>query len=72
MLVDNEDFMTSREVCRYCGFSMSVLNSLESAGTLAPKRRLPVSRRRMYSREDVDNFLVSLTPNVRVAECIEN
>lgn len=54
-------WMTSREVCKYCQFSMSVLNSLEKSGVLKPKRKLPINKRRLYNKEDVDKFLDSIT-----------
>lgn len=50
-------FMTSTEVCKYCQFSMSVLNKLEAEGSLKPKRKLPINHRRLYEKEDVDRFL---------------
>lgn len=56
MLVSN-NFMTSTDVCRYCGFSMTLLNSLEKQGYLKPRRKLPTCNRRLYKKEDVDLFL---------------
>lgn len=60
MLVKQE-FMTSREVCNYCNFSMSLLNSLDKKGILKPRRRLPVTNRRLYVQADVDAFLKSIS-----------
>ena len=61
MIDNNEAFMTSKDVCRYCGFSMSVLNKLEKDGILKPKRKLPINHRRLYRKIDVDNFVSSIT-----------
>ena len=61
MTDSNENLMTSREVCKYCGFSISVLNKLESDGILKPKRKLPCSNRRLYSKDDVEAFLKSIS-----------
>ena len=61
MIDNNEAFMTRKDVCRYCGFSMSVLNKLEKDGILKPKRKLPINHRRLYRKIDVDNFLSSIT-----------
>lgn len=55
------DFMTSREVCKYCNFSIAVLNSLEKDGYLKPRRRLPISNKRLYIQADIDKFLESLS-----------
>lgn len=54
-------FMTSTEVCKYCQFSMSVLNKLEVEGSLKPKRKLPINHKRLYEKEDVDKFLEGIT-----------
>ena len=59
MLVKQE-FMTSREVCNYCNFSMGLLNSLDKKGILRPRRRLPVTNKRLYVKEDIDAFLKSI------------
>ena len=52
--------MTSREVCNYCNFSMGLLNSLDKKGILRPRRRLPVTNKRLYVKEDIDAFLKSI------------
>ena len=56
-----EEFMTSRDVCRYVQISMSMLNGLEKSGALVPRRKLPTNNRRLYSKKDVDVFLDSIT-----------
>ncbi len=56
-----EKFMTSKEVCRYCGFSVILLNRLEKDGILKPRRRLPTNGRWLYSKADVDDFLNKIT-----------
>lgn len=61
MLDSDKKFMTSRDVCQYCNFSVSVLNKLEKDGILKPKRKLSVNHRRLYKKEDVDKFLDSIT-----------
>lgn len=55
------EFLTSKEVCRYCNFSMALLNKLERDGQLKPKRRLPMNHRRLYAKEDVDKFLENIS-----------
>lgn len=57
--MQNEDMMTSREVCEYCNFSSSILNRLERQKLLLPARRLPDSGKRFYRREDVDAYMQS-------------
>lgn len=59
----NNDFMTSSDVCKYCNFSMSVLNNLDKRGILKPQRRLLTNRKRLYLKEDVDKFLKSISTN---------
>ena len=60
---DDKYFMTSKEVCRYCNISISVLNKLERDGNLKPNRKLPINHRRLYTKEDVDKFLDSISTN---------
>jgi DNA-binding transcriptional MerR regulator len=57
----SDEYMSSTEVCRYLQFSSSVLNKLDKNGTLKPKRRLPSNNKRLYAKEDVDNFLNSIS-----------
>lgn len=57
--MQNEELMTSREVCEYCSFSNSILNRLDRQGLLVPVRRLPGSGKRFYRQSDVDAYLQS-------------
>lgn len=57
MMIGMNNFLSSIEVCRYCGFSVSVLNRLASEKKLMPVRKLPTNGRRLYRQEDVDNYL---------------
>ena len=58
--MDNEDFLTSRQVCRYLGISVTLLNGLEKSGHLLPVRKMPLSNKRLYSAEDVRKFKESV------------
>ena len=58
------DYMSSREVCRYCGFSVGLLNTLEREGILKPRRRYPVGRNRLWLRADVEKFANSISNRV--------
>lgn len=53
-------YMTSTEVCRYMNCSVTVLNRLEREGLLKPRRQLPLNRKRLYVKKDVDAYLNSL------------
>ena len=55
-----EVLMTSREVCRYCGFSKSVLGRLDRQELLVPARRLPASGRRLYRESEVVAYMDKL------------
>ena len=55
------DYMSGKEVCRYCGFSISLLHSLDERGILKPRRRYPVSNKRLYLKADVEKFYKSTT-----------
>lgn len=55
-----EDFITSSKVCSYLGISITLLNSLEKSGHLVPARRMPLSNKRLYRVQDVDNFKKSV------------
>lgn len=57
----DEEFMSSTDVCRYCGFSPGMLNSLEKSGDLKPRRKLPFGNKRLYARSEVDDFLRTLS-----------
>lgn len=53
----NEEFLTSKQVAKYIGVSISLINSLEEKGELVPRRKLPTNNRRLYALSDVDAFL---------------
>ena len=55
-----EVLMTSREVCRYCRFSKSVLGRLDRQELLVPARRLPASGRRLYRESEVAAYMDKL------------
>lgn len=57
----NEVFLTSRQVAKYIGVSVSLINSLEEKGQLIPRRKLPTNNRRLYAQSDVDAFLESIS-----------
>lgn len=59
-IMQNEQLMTSGEVCDYCGFSVTKLNGLEKRGELIPVRVFPVSGKRLYARKDVVSYLESV------------
>lgn len=52
--------MTSHDVCRYCGFSIPVLDRLQAQGRLMPARVLPESGKRLFLRSDVDAYMESI------------
>lgn len=56
----DEELMTSRQVCEYCCFSKSVLNRLEEQGLLVPVKVFPENNKRLYSLEDVKSYLDSI------------
>lgn len=56
----DEEFITSSKVCSYLGISITLLNSLEKSGHLVPARKLPLSSKRLYRIEDVENFKQSV------------
>lgn len=58
---DDEVYMSSREVMKYAGITLSMLNSLESGGHLLPRRRLPTNGKRFYAKTDVDAFLARIS-----------
>lgn len=58
-----EVFMTSRQVAKYLGVSVSLINSLEEKGQLVPRRKLPTNNRRLYAQSDVDAFIDSISNN---------
>lgn len=58
--MDSEDFLTSRQVCRYLGISVTLLNGLEKSGHLLPVRKMPLSNKRLYRLEDVTHFKESV------------
>lgn len=55
--LEEVEFMTSKDVCAYCGFSVVVLDRLEREGKLKPARKFVTNRRRLYKLEDVEKFL---------------
>lgn len=58
--MENQSFLTSREVCNYLGISTTLLNGLEKSGHLLPARKMPLSNKRLYSADDVMNFKLSV------------
>lgn len=61
----NSKFMTSVDVCRYCGFSLNLLRRLEREGKLKPVRTLPSSKRKLYQLSDVEVYLDQIRTNVK-------
>lgn len=61
--MDNENFLTTYDVCNYLGISVTLLNSLEKKGNLLPARKLPMSNKRLYKAEDVMKFKESVQAN---------
>lgn len=57
----DEVYMTSRQVAKYIGISVSLVNSLEEKGELLPRRKLPTNNRRLYTQSDVDAFLQKIS-----------
>jgi DNA-binding transcriptional MerR regulator len=57
VIMEDNEFMTSKDVCRYCGFSLNLLRRLEREGKLKPVRILPGSKRKLYKLEDVETYL---------------
>lgn len=60
---ESSSFMTSMDVCDYCGFSVVVLNRLEKEGKLKPARKLPLNNRRLYKLSDVEEYLDTIRTN---------
>ena len=58
---NDDEFITSSKVCYY--FSITLLNSLEKSGHLVPARKMPLSNKRLYRMEDVENFRESVQVN---------
>lgn len=55
------DYLTSKEVCVMCQFSVSVLNNLEVSGELKPRRKLPTTGKRLYHIDDVTKYLQTIS-----------
>ena len=55
-----ENFMTSKQVCRYTGFGIALIDKAERQGVLKPCRRMPFNNRRLYLQSDVDAFMEKL------------
>lgn len=55
-----EEFMTSRQVCKYTGFGIALINKAEKLGVLKPSRKMPFNNRRLYLQSDVDAFMEKL------------
>lgn len=53
----DEEYLTSKQVAKYIGVSISLVNSLEESGDLVPRRKLPTNNRRLYALSDVNAFL---------------
>lgn len=56
-----EEFLTSKQVAKYLGVSVSLINNLEKKGELIPRRKLPTNNRRLYALSDVDAFLARIS-----------
>ncbi len=56
-----DELMNVGEVREYTGLGISILNRLEDEKELVPCRRLPISNKRLYSKKDVDAFLIKHT-----------
>lgn len=56
-----DDYMSSKEVCKFCGFSLGLLNTLEKDGILKPRRVYPISHKRLYLKTDVEKFYDSMS-----------
>lgn len=56
-----EEFLTSRQVAKYLGVSVSLINNLEKKGELIPRRKLPTNNRRLYALSDVNAFLARIS-----------
>lgn len=59
----DEEYLTSKQVARYIGVSISLINSLEEQGELVPRRKLPTNNRRLYALSDVNKFLERISSN---------
>lgn len=57
---NDENFITSSKVCSYLGISITLLNSLEKSGHLVSARKMPLSNKRLYRIEDIENFKESV------------
>lgn len=55
-----QSFMTSKQVCKYTGFSIGFINKAEKQGMLKPCRKMPFNNRRLYLQSDVDVFMNKL------------
>jgi DNA-binding transcriptional MerR regulator len=60
---NDDEFITSSKVCSYLGISITLLNSLEKSGHLVPARKMPLSNKRLYRMQDVENFRESVQVN---------
>lgn len=58
--MNNDEFITSGNVCNYLGISITLLNSLERSGHLVPARKMPLNNKRLYNVEDVVKFKESV------------
>lgn len=50
-------FISSVDVMKKLGVSYKVLDSLDRQSLLSPRRRLPLSHKRLYLESDVEKFL---------------
>lgn len=64
------DYMSGKEVCKYCGFSIGLLNTLEQKGLLKPRRVYPVSNKRLYLKIEVKKFYESMSETRNIARAV--
>lgn len=57
---NENEFMTSAEVCKYTGLGIAIINRADKEGDLKPSRKLATNHRRLYTKENVDAFLDKL------------
>lgn len=58
-MIESEKMMTSGQVARTIGVSITTIKNWEERGALKPDRKLP-SGRRLYSEKTVEDFIKSL------------
>lgn len=55
------EFLSSIDVKKRLSVSYELVNILDRQGLLSPRRRLPLSHKRLYLKEDVDKFLETVS-----------